>query len=506
MNRFFSRAHTQEQQDAFFREKTASMNSVLGTETFDTSVAVNAEKIRALFKDVDSLVVRELKNPATGLDVVLCFCECVVEKFLINESLIKPLLSADFHAAKPSLSEYLQQSVLTINDIYETDQLPAVIESLTTGDTILFAQGSDKAVIVNTKGFVTRAIVEPESEKIVSGPHDGFNESLVQSLSLLRRRIRSNRLKMKYRTVGRMTNTKICICYIEGVVEPAMLDELYKRLDRIHPDSLMDSYYIQEQLKDRVLTPFQTIGSSERPDVVASRILEGKIALFVDGSPMVLTMPFYFIENFHNCGDYYINLFMASFTRLLRMIGVTISVLIPGLYIAIVAFQHEVLPTPLLINITAERSNVPLPAGLEIIVMLFMFDILLESGVRMPNSIGQTLSIVGALVIGQAAVQAKLIAAPMIIIISLTGITALLVPKMYASVVFMRTWVLLLSITFGTFGFILASMVVIIHILNLKTLGIPYANASGVFSKRRLRDMIIRAPISTLKQTDADCK
>jgi len=232
--------------------------------------------------------------------------------------------------------------------------------------------------------------------------------------------------------------------------------------------------------------------------VVAAKLLEGRIAIFLDGSPVVLTVPYLFIENFQSSEDYYLNFSYTSFSRMLRILGFFLTITVPGFYISIVAFHQEMLPTPLLINIANERQGVPLPAAAEAFIMLIVFDILRETGVRMPSNTGQALSIVGALVIGQAAVEAKLVAAPMIIIVGLTGITALLVPKMNAPIIFIRIFILLGASVMGLFGMVLTLSALFIHMLNLDSFGVSQLTPSAKLQFQDVKDKMIRAPWWTM--------
>jgi spore germination protein KA len=225
---------------------------------------------------------------------------------------------------------------------------------------------------------------------------------------------------------------------------------------------------------------------------VASKLLEGRIALIIDGSPAVLTIPYLFIENFQSSEDYYMNFYYTSFTRIIRILGFILTIMIPAFYIAVVAYHHEMLPTNLFINIAMERQNAPLPAALECFIMLIVFDILKETGIRMPSNIGQALSIVGALVIGQAAVEAKLVAAPMIIVVASTGITSLLVPKLASPVIFVRFILLALASSLGFYGLILGIAWLIINLLNLRSFGVPELMISGNLQYQDIKDQVIR--------------
>ena len=299
---------------------------------------------------------------------------------------------------------------------------------------------------------------------------------------------------MKYLTLGRITKTKACVCYVDRLVNPRILDELYRRLEKIDIDGVLDTNYITELIRDFPFSPFRTTGYSERPDVVVGRLLEGRIAVFLDGTPDVLTVPYLFIENFQSSEDYYLSFFYTSVARALRIIGFFLTVTVPAAYITVVAYHHEILPTALIVNIANERKNVPLPAAAEAYLMLAVFDILRETGVRMPSNVGQALSIVGALVVGQAAVDAKLVAAPMIIVVALTGITSLLIPKMNAPIIYLRVFLLTLATAFGLFGFILGGAVMAIHIMHLHSFGVPQVALTGSLRYQEVKDTWFRGP------------
>lgn len=384
--------------------------------------------------------------------------------------------------------------MIFINDTKTTNQFKEIIAAITYGDTILFAEGAAEALILSTKNFQTRSITEPEAEKILSGPREGFTESLMINLSMVKRKLRTNELKMKFQTLGQRTGTQVCVCYIDSIVNKNILKELNRRLSRIDIDGVLDTNYITELIRENRASPFRATGYTERPDVIVGKLLEGRIAIFLDGTPAVLTVPYLFIENFQSSEDYYLSYFYTSFSRILRILGFLLTIIVPGLYITIVAYHQEMLPTALLVNIASERQSVPLPAGVEAFIMMIVFDILRETGIRMPSNVGQALSIVGALVIGQAAVTAKLVAAPMIIVVALTGITSLLVPKLNSPIIFVRIILFGLSCALGYFGLAIGLSILLVHLLNLQSLGIPQLTPTGKLQFQDLKDIAIRAP------------
>lgn len=476
-------------------EVSSDRSPVNLNQALSTSLQKNIETLNAIFIDDDTIATRWITNCH---NTILQYCivqnDGLVSSVIINENIIKPLMLSEALLNKGQQIDTLIQQVLFVNQVKRTKEWQEIIEAVTYGDTILFVDGEKEALLLNSKGFNVRGIDEPSGEKILSGPREGFCEALMMNLSLVKRRLRTNELKIKFQSLGVRTHTQVCICYIDSIVNKKVLEELQQRLEKIEIDGVLDSNYITECIRDSKWSPFRATGYTERPDVVVAKLLEGRVALFVDGSPVALTLPYLFVENFQSNEDYYLSFYYTSFERLLRMLSFLLTLTVPSIFILIVAFHHEILPTTLLINIARERLGVPLPAGLEAVIMLILFDILKETGIRLPSGIGQALSIVGALVIGQAAVEAKLVAAPMVVIIATTAITGLLVPKLNAPIVYIRLLLLALSSTLGLLGFILGLAGVLIHLLNLYSFGIPQLTPIEHLRYQDVKDTYIRGP------------
>ncbi len=498
----FKKLHTRREQK--IEQQVKQWNGSLENDKIRSSLAENLAVIQGLFTDVDLLRYKMIYSEASqSACCLLIFCDGVVDSEIINSNIVRPLIS--FVSRKgTSLEDMPVADIVHVGELKETDSFQCVIENVTYGDSILFTEGSDQALIMNSKSFALRSIEEPDNEKSLVGPREGFTESLTRNLSQVMRRLRTHELKTKMLTLGRRTKTSVCVTYLDSLVKKEILDELFQRLNKIDIDGVLDSNYITELIRDHPNTPFRTVGYTERPDMVVGKLLEGRIAVFVDGTPMVLTVPYLFIENFQSSEDYYLNFYYTSFSRMLRIGAFLLTVSVPGLYVAIVAFHQEMLPLQLLIRIAMERQNVPLPAAVEAVVMLVVFDILRETGVRMPSNIGQALSIVGALVIGQAAVEASLVAAPMIIVVATTGITGLLVPKLNAPIFVWRLFILLMGSCFGFFGLAISVSLMLMHINNLTSFGVDQINLNGSFSFQANKDILIRVPWKDMKQRPSE--
>jgi spore germination protein KA len=459
----------------------------------------NVRRLQKEFEGDETLRTRFVENQRNpGVRCCLLYTDSMVDNQLVNDHIIRPIHLFDLKLATPCILDVLMDKVVQVNEMEKSSDWSEMLEAIAYGDTVLLAQGCAEALVLNTKGWPSRGISEPEGEKVLNGPREGFNEALLPNLAMLRRRVKTNKLKMKFKTFGARTLTRACVCYIDGIAKPDVVDELEKRLRKFNLDGALDVNYLAEYIKDAPLSLFPTLGTTERPDVVAAKLLEGRVALFLDGTPEVLTVPFLLAESFQSNEDYYVNYYYASFFRLLRIMGFLISICAPAAYIAAVALQHELLPTPLILSISVARQGVPFPTILEILLMLLMFDILKETGVRVSSNIGQALSIVGALVVGQAAVEAKIVSAPVIIVVAVAGITGLIVPKLSVAVMALRTLYLLLASALGLFGLMMGLIGLLIYLVDLRSFGMRvFLDPS--FSMQAHKDTVMRAPWWTMR-------
>jgi len=457
-----------------------------------------------IFKNDETLIIREFQNKwLKSAKCCIIYIDGMVNTEIVNENVIQPILRSNLSEDIESnnlLDELNKKVIISSNVITETD-INKIASSISNGDTLFLLEGYDKALIINSKGWQTRSISEPESARVVRGPREGFTESIMVNLSLVRRKIKNPDLKFKFKEIGERTNTRTCISYIEGLALDSVLEELEQRLEEIEIDGIIDSGYIQELIKDSPYSPFETVGSSERPDVIAAKLLEGRIALFVDGSPFVLTVPYLVVENFQANEDYYNNFIFASINRLMRGFTSVTSVAIPAIFLAIVTYHQEMLPTPLLLSIAGSRQGVPFPTVISLFLMLFIFDVLREVGTRMPTPIGQAVNIVGTLVLGQAAVEARLVSSPVIIITALTGITTLINMNFLTATIVFRTFFLLGASFMGIYGFLLCFIVMYLHLMSIRSFGVPYMMNVTRAKNHDGQDAWIRAPwwIMTLR-------
>lgn len=463
----------------------------------------NLTELRAMFGEDETFTFREFccKNDPT-IEFCIVFVEGMIDKTSIHDQIIKPVTESELSDDLDinGMINRIAKEIISAANVYQASKLEDIIKDLLSGRTALFVNEFDKAIIVDTIDVVERSVSEPESEKIVSGPREGFTENISTNIVLLRRKLNTANLKLRFRELGSETKTKICIAFVENIVDKKLVEEVERRLAKIEVDGILDIGYLQEMIKDTPITPFKTVGDTERPDTMAGKLLEGRVAIFCDGTPMAITVPFVFVEYFNVNEDYYNNFYYATLNRIIRWLGFFLASSVPAIYIALVTFHQEMIPTQLLLSISASRQNVPFPTIVEAILMLFVFEILRESSVRIPAVVGQTISIVGALVIGQAAVEAKLVSAPMIIVSALTGITSFVIPKMQGEMILIRFIFLLAAAFIGLYGYLFAVIGLFIHLASLRSFGFPYMINIASFKPTDAKDIIVRAPWQKMKK------
>ncbi|MGO4888879.1 spore germination protein [Anaerobacillus sp. MEB173] len=391
----------------------------------------------------------------------------------------------------------LDEEIITLADISENNHVEDVVNEILDGNAALIIDGFDKAYIFPVGGFESRAVSEPESESAIRGPREGFIENIRVNTSLIRRKIKNPNLKLITKKIGEQTKTAVEIFYIDGIADEKVLKELHNRLDRIEIDGIFETGYIEELIEDNAWSIFPQLQVTERPDSVAANLLEGRIALLVDGTPFVMIIPATFWQQFQASEDYYDRFYIAIFLRVIRLFFLAIALLLPALYVAITTYHQEMIPTNLLLSFAASREAIPFPAFVEALIMEVSFEALREAGVRLPKTIGQAVSILGALVIGTAAVDAGIVSAPMVIIVSLTGIASFTIPKfnLGISIRLLRFPLMILGATFGLFGIVIGMLMILTHLCKLRSFGVPYFEPLAPLKFSELKDVLVRVPI-----------
>jgi spore germination protein KA len=482
------------------------MTYVENTYPIKKNIHANFTSLKKILGKSDDLVFRkfEIVTSNQHLKGFICFITSLVNTDSINTNIIKPLLEMNDKKLECNRSGFnmiktVKDHILTVDELNEVDSMDKVLEAILTGQTALFISGYDSVLTISTQGFELRKISEPETEASVRGPREGFNENIQVNAGLIRRKLINPNLIFEKIPLGRQTKTSIYICYLDGIANPKIVKEVKSRINRIDTDSILESGYIEQFIEDHPFSPFPTIGNSEKPDTIAIKILDGRVAILCDGTPFVLTVPFLFIESVQSAEDLYYRSIFSTFRRLLRMFSFYITISTPALYVALTSYHQGMIPTVLLVTMASSHEGVPFTAFLEALLMGITFEILREAGIRMPRPIGQAISIVGALVIGEAAVQAGIVSSPMIIVIALTGITSFIIPAVYEASVLIRFGLVILVSSLGLFGFLVGFFIIFTHMCSLRSFGTPYFAPFAPVIWTELKDSIIRAPIRSIK-------
>lgn len=471
-------------------------------QKLSSSLQANIARIRQEFDQARDLVVREFTIGAEQeFHACLVYLDGLVDKDMVNTHIMKSLMldvrltPPDQVIGKSAALRLIEQSALSISHTKKTENYGQVIDSILNGDAVVFIDGTNTALIAETRGWEGRTVTEPITEVVVRGPREGFTETLSVNISLLRRKIRTPRLKLESLTLGQQTKTPVCLAYIKGIANDQIIAEVRRRMERIDIDAILESGYIEQLIEDAPASIFPTVGNTEKPDVAAAKLLEGRVAILVDGTPFALTVPYLLIEAFQVAEDYYSRPFFATVVRWLRFTAFFIAISLPAWYVALATFHQEMIPTLLMIPMAAAKEATPFPAVVEALMMGVIYEIVREAGIRLPRPVGQAISIVGALVIGEAAVSAGLIGAPMVIIISLTAIASFVVTALTDVVAIVRLLLVLLAGVLGNFGIIWGLAALLLHLASLRSFGVPYLSPLAPTTASDLKDVLVKAPL-----------
>lgn len=461
----------------------------------------NLKEDIAFFKDIFKrdviLRVKEISaRKEVPFDCALVYMDGMTDSEQINAAIIRPLLTQNVNNESGSITDYIGKQILFARDVKQKEIVADMLEGILYGEALLLIDGSKQALMMDVKGFRTRGINEPQEERILQGPREGFEEAALLNLAMLRRKLLTPDFCTEMFRVGRRSSTAVFVCYLGTLANEKILEKLKKKIQKIDIDGILDTNYIIELIKEKGSPIFKTSGLTERPDVVAARLLEGRIAIVVDGTPMVATIPYLFCENFQSDEDYYQNYLLSSAERLLRYFCFFLSISIPAVFIALSTFHRQLLPTPFVISVMRLRGGVPFTPMTECVVMILVFEILKESGIRMSQNLGHALSIVGGLVVGQAAVEARIISSPILIIVALSGIAGLMLPRLKSAVFYFRIGFVALSSVLGLYGYFLGLIFLLFYVFSLNSFGIDYTISLKKANIQSLKDTLFRLPWS----------
>lgn len=466
------------------------------------SLAENIARMEVLFDTCDDIKKKQM-NLGTHKDVpcYLTFIEVAVD---MGNSALLELLKYLRSAEKEEIYAALSRNALGISDATYFETIEDAGDGLLTGEAILFVDGFDKAVKIPDDGYPNMGVGKAESEKVVRGSNEGFTDSVKQNAALIRKRIRSPRVKVKQKKLGVRSNTNVYLVYMDELVYPGLLSEIERRLGKFEIDGVLDSGVIEQLTEERWRSPFPQFQTTERPDRAAMAVLEGRVILLSDNSPVGLVLPTDYNSFIKTSDDYYNRWEIASFERLLRYVASFFAMTLPGLYLALTNFHTQILPTTLLLSFAEARAGVPFPAVVEVLIMELSFELLREAGVRLPGTMGNTIGIVGGLIIGQAAVEANLVSPIVVIVIAFTALCSFAVPSEEFATAFrlLKFFFIAACAWLGFFGFLAGLLAVLIHLSQLKSFGIPYLMpfvGADVNDYEDERDFLWREPLHRLK-------
>lgn len=451
------------------------------------------KKVLKLFnKDAD---IASRKLVANKKQIYLFFIDCLIDPELMTTAIIEPIkeLKADGNVIKE-----LEEKLLGVGSIKKLDTPTDIPEEIFNASVVIGVEGEKEFLAITTPGYQMRSIAEPPTSSVVRGPREGFIEDLETNLSMLRRRLKTPSLAVKRMTIGKRTKSKIALLFLDGVVNPNIVKKLETSLKNINIDGIIDSYYLEELLEESNEKFFKKLGNSEKPDVIAARILEGRVAILVDGSPIALSVPFIFMEDLQSPGDYYDISHRTTFVRILRVTGLLLAILLPGIYVALQSFHYRVLPLNFLISLLNSIEGISFPPIIEILFVLFLFEILNEASVRMPKQLGMALSIIGALVLGDTAVQAGIITPPSIVVVAISGITLYIIPNQASEATLLRAIFTVVGGFAGFYGIFLSFIILATYLVSIESYGAPYMAPYAPSVATDKKDGFIKVPLSRM--------
>ncbi|MFC7680116.1 spore germination protein [Paenibacillus sp. GCM10028914] len=500
MKRFISRFRANKPKDQ--SSSNLDHSGISNNESFSEDLEANLKFVKESLGNSTDLITREFTLRIQGSEqrAAVLFIDGLVDTTMIQDFIIRTLTNKDLIGEKQADSETdlltaIKNHAVSIAEINELSTFKELLSSILKGDTVILLDRCRLGIAAGTAGWEGRGVEAPEDQTVVRGPRDAFTENLRTNTALIRRKVKSPNLWLLTKTIGTVSQTNVSIMYIKGIAEEQVIKEVTQRLDSIQINGILESGNIEELIEDKTVTPFPTIYNTERLDVIAAGLMEGRVAILVDGTPFVLLVPALFIHYFQAAEDYYQR---ADFglLRMLRALCFAIALLGPSFYIAITTFHPEMLPSPLIISIASGREGVPFPAFIEALLMETIFEILREAGVRMPRAIGQTVSIVGALVIGQAAVEAGLISPEMVIVVAITAISSFALPSYNFGIAvrILRFPLMALAAVVGLYGIFIGVGLILIHLCGLKSFGMPYMAPFAPFNLEDQKDSLFRLP------------
>ena len=459
-----------------------------------TGMLVNdKEEIKKLLPAEDILTFDFLS--AGGVSFCCIYADPITDKELLSEQVLKPLRA---YTGKTNCDDVAL--AVPSPEQRKTKDFSEIVSEILNGNPVLIWEGCDESIIIGTKKVFPRAVSEPPTNVTIKGPREGFIEDLKINTSLVRRRLKSENLRMDVVEVGRLSRTMVAVCYLENTSVDDVVKTVKEKLSQIDIDFVPDSSYLATYLAERPYSLTKQVGTCEKPDIFCAKIAEGRVGLIVDGSPIALTVPYLLVEDFQASEDYFVPSYRATFTRFLRLFALLVAIYLPAFYIAAQLYKLQLFPVRLLLTIAGSIRNIPLTPSLEMLLVLLVLEVLNEASIRMPKYVGMALSVVGALVLGETAVNAGFVSTPAIIIIAFSGIGLYTVPNLIEETSVLRLAMLLVAGSVGTYGIILLTAFLILYLATTESFSRPILSPVAPMRGRDLRDTLIKYNLKSLKK------
>lgn len=434
-----------------------------------------------------------------GTKITICYIAELVDNALLNDTIVYPICS--FVGQESSnVKDLLKNSVISSNEVTELFSIEAAIEKMLMGNALVLVDGANAILGCDVEKITVRAVAEPPTSIVIKGPREGFNESIKYNLALIRRRAKTDDLVVSTMEVGKVTKTQVAVVYFNSIADKRVVQKVEDRIKNIKIDGIVDSYYIVSYLMKNPKSLFKQIGDAEKPDILVAKMLEGRVGILVDGTPIALTVPFILIEDLQNGDDYYSQSISISFVRVLRLIGVIFAVLLPGTYVALEKFHYKILPIEFLVTIMNTTQGIPFSPFIEVLFVVLLFEILYEANLRMPQYFGMAMSIVGALILGETAVNAGLVSPPTVMIVALSGITFYIIPSQAAQFSILRLIAIVIGATLGIYGIMIFCVVILSYLSSFDSFNSAYLAPTAPYIASDQKDLFVRKTLKDMKK------
>lgn len=460
----------------------------------NSSLEENLKYLKDVFSNSADLTIRNVK--VCGSSAAVVTMEGMVNKQILAVSVMNPFLKLEFSqdTSNKTRYEYIRDNVLATSEQMELEDFNKTLELLMSGFAVLFFDEVNKALAIGLQGFSFRSIDEPVSEVMQKGSREGFVEAIKINVTLIRRRIKNPNLKFENMTVGEESKTAITLCYLTNMVSEKILNSIRSKIRSVDLKYLLAAEYLTPYLEEENnFSFFSSVGFSERPDTVCGKISEGRVGILIDGIPNVIIVPFLFVEYFQTLDDYAVRPYFATLTRWLKYLSFFVAVLLPGIYVALGTFNPEVFPNRLINKVAMSIGDTPFPLLFETLIIHFVYEIMREAGLRLPRPLGHAVSIVGALVIGETAVNAGLIGAPTLMVVALTAISSYVIPSLYEPTAILRFIFIVIGGSLGFLGVMISFAVILLDICSQNNFGVPFSAPIAPFKLSSMRDVFVRA-------------